>query len=511
MKKYKILILCLGLALTACSKQEAKVDKPEPISDEEKTETSSMDKEDKNNDDESVGESTEENPKNMDMTSESEIAKRNPLKGHPVKGAVAGSNSTLVEDREVWKDFVIDRQMERAQSPFFGIHIPKILLESKDAKACNEEIEKDLENLKSMYKDAEEYTKNQDDPFVRATFSTYQDEDILSVLVHMYNSMDYGFQEYKAYNFSIKDGKRLTDEELLSYFGVKTYERIDLMEDSVATYYRHIIELYDSDFSNPSYEYDLGNKEGFTIRNLWLATSDEFYINEVGKPMFLAYVYSDFGFGPYTQPMELAGKDYKANQYSDEFLRMAAELGVDPDDEEVKAFIIYMGKANAEDSLPNVISKLSAWQGIFGNYKDPRLILAAQRDSYDERPYLTGDDYYLIVPKWDKAVVSLRSVEMGNDGQIQEKENECLDNICQRSTVLLCQKQEGDTANVKIRLAYRNNEVETMLSLDQNGEIKDLGKDFIDASKIIDWDKAVQEYSYSTTIYDKVLSIMGRG
>lgn len=504
MKKYKILILCLGLALTACANKEGKTDDPKPISQEEKPVN-------KNNDNESLGKSSGESQNNLDKPSESEIAKREPIKGHPVTGARAGSNSTLVEDREVWKDFVIDKQMEKAKGPLFGIHLPKILLDSKDADLANEEIEKDLENLKSMYKDADEYSKDSDEPFVHAEFSTYQDEEILSLFIHLYNNIDSGFQVYRTYNFSIKDGKRLTDDELLSYFDISPDEILDLMEKSLADYYRHIIDHYDSYISNPSYQYDMGNKEGFAIKDLWQENPNIFYVNEVGRLMFFSKIYTDAGIGVVTETQTLAGPDYKTNRYSDDFVRMAVWLGIDPDDEKVNAFIIYMGRANAEDTLPNVMSKLFAWQACFADYKDPRLILEGQRDPENYEAFLTGNDFYLVVPKWENALVSLRSVEKADNGRVIEKDNDFLDGICQRSTVLICQSQEKDTPSVKIKIAYRDKEIESLVSLDKNGNLTGLNPEIIDANSILDWDKTVIDYSFSGPLYEKVLSFMGRG
>lgn len=511
-KRQKVLLIFLALALVGCGKEKL---------DEEPTKISEEEGEEKAKDLAEKSEDENENPKEKNLAKEEsnedlklvkEINfKRKPIKAQALEGAKAGSKSNLVEDRQVFKDFVDEKQIEKAKGLRFGIHLPKILLDSKDADLANEEIEKDLEELKTMYKDADDYSKDSDEPFVHAEFSTYQDEEILSVFIHLYNNIDSGFQVYRAYNFSIKDGKRLTDDELLSYFAISPDQKLDLMEKSLADYYRHIIDHYDSYLSNPSYQYDMGNKEGFAIKDLWQDNSNIFYVNEVGRLMFFSKIYSDAGIGEAIEIQTLAGPDYKTNRYSDDFVRMATKLGIDPDDEKVNAFIIYMGRANAEDTLPNVMSKLFAWQAVFADYKDPRLILEGQRDPYTYDAFLTGNNFYLVVPKWDKAVVSLRSVEKADNGKVIEKDNDFLDGICQRSTVLICQSQENDTPSVKIKIAYRDKEIESLVSLDKNGQISGLNQDIIDASKILDWDKTVLEYSFSGTLYEKVLSFMGRG
>lgn len=504
-KKQKVLLIFLALALAGCGKEKVGQE-PTKISEgklAEKSEGEESDSKEKI----AVKEERKEDLKSVEEINN----KRNPIKGQALEGAKAGSKSTLVEDRKVWDDFVDEKQIEKAKGPRFGIHLPKILLDSKDADLANEEIEKDLEELKTMYKDADEYTKDSDEPFVHAEFSTYQDEEILSVFIHLYNNIDSGFQVYRAYNFSIKDGKRLTDDELLSYFAISPDQKLDLMEKSLADYYRHIIDHYDSYLSNPSYQYDMGNKEGFAIKDLWQDNSNIFYVNEVGRLMFFSKIYPDTGIGEVIEPQTLARADYKTSRYSDDFVRMATKLGIDPDDTKVNAFIIYMGRANAEDTLPNVMSKLFAWQAVFADYKDPRLLLEGQRDPYTYDAFLTGNDFYLVVPKWDKAVVSLRSVEKADNGKVIEKDNDFLDGICQRSTVLICQSQENDTPSVKIKIAYRDKEIESLVSLDKNGQMSGLNPEIIDASKILDWDKTVVEYSFSGPLYEKVLSIMGRG
>ena len=65
--------------------------------------------------------------------------------------------------------------------------------------------------------------------------------------------------------------------------------------------------------------------------------------------------------------------------------------------------------------------------------------------------------------------------------------------------------------SVKIKIAYRDKEIENLVSLDKNGQMTGLNPEIIDANKILDWDKTVVEYSFSGPLYEKVLSIMGRG
>lgn len=49
-------------------------------------------------------------------------------------GATIGSLSSLIEDRQVWNDFVDEEFLDSAKKYQIGIHIPRILLDSEDAK-----------------------------------------------------------------------------------------------------------------------------------------------------------------------------------------------------------------------------------------------------------------------------------------------------------------------------------------------------------------------------------------
>ena len=66
-----------------------------------------------------------------------------------VQGAKEGSLSNLVVDREIWNEFMDEKYFAQAKGPRDGFHIPKILLESEDAKKTNRDIEDLANSLKS--------------------------------------------------------------------------------------------------------------------------------------------------------------------------------------------------------------------------------------------------------------------------------------------------------------------------------------------------------------------------
>ena len=82
-----------------------------------------------------------ENSKDSDEKGSDNETSKVAEKLKPVAGAKIGSMSSYVEDREIWKDFVDEKYKHLAMRNVNGIHIPKILLDSKDASIANSEME----------------------------------------------------------------------------------------------------------------------------------------------------------------------------------------------------------------------------------------------------------------------------------------------------------------------------------------------------------------------------------
>lgn len=99
----------------------------------------------------------------------------------PVDGARVGSLSSYVQDREVWKDFVDKKLINFAKRDEFGIHVPKILLDSEDAKAANDKIDGLVKSIRDKY-DANKKNMEGFEIGIYSSFSVYQDENVLSVM-----------------------------------------------------------------------------------------------------------------------------------------------------------------------------------------------------------------------------------------------------------------------------------------------------------------------------------------
>lgn len=90
-------------------------------------------------------------------------------------------------------------------------HVPEILLDSEGAKAINEKIKEDCQDVICLQDD--------DMPWWQVNYEAYLNGDILSVLLIKSSVMD-GYTEYYAYNLDIKKGKELDQQELIETLSI---------------------------------------------------------------------------------------------------------------------------------------------------------------------------------------------------------------------------------------------------------------------------------------------------
>lgn len=202
---------------------------------------------------------------------------------------------------------------------------------------------------------------------------------------------------------------------------------------------------------------------------------------------------------------------FENNQYSDEYLRMARGLGLDPYDAKNKAFVIYLGGANDEENLQATMSKLQTWSNVFENSEDPNLLVAIKQSDGGDIPYLIGEECYLVIPKYKNASVFLKELEITEDGKLKEVDNPYLDSNACSGTTLICQNISDIGPNGKITIKYRDDVIEfsPQLSLKDGSVI--LPEGIINGEDILDWDEEVQEGYYSYIIFERIKYLMGVG
>lgn len=488
--KFLIIFMVTILVLTGCKKD-----------------SSSQKVENKNANANSVVDSKEPDENSSDK--EASIVKEN-LKH--VEGAEIGSMSSYVEDREIWEDFVDEKYKHLAMRNVNGIHIPKILLDSKDASIANSEIEELIKQIKTVYEDNKKEFNN-DDIGIYSSFSVYQDEKILSLKIESSNIWEGQFPIYKIFNFSLPDGKALNDYELLSKFGIKEENFLGIIEDNIRDEQNRMSNVYFKDVMDNSFINNPENMTGIILNDIWDnydAKKNQIFIDEVGYPnlIYKQYAGADMGYSP--QILKLTENRFKGGDISDEYIKMARKLGIDPKDEKYKAFIILLGAAYDNTTLAGPLEKLFVWQSAFSDYEDPNILLTI-KDEQGELPYLIGQECYLLIPKYKNASVSLKELEITEDGKLKEAQNIYLDNLSTTGTTFICQNISDIAPNAKIKIRYRDDVLEFSPFISLKDGSLELPDEVMNAENILDWKSLIRKDSYSYTMYERILSIMGMG
>lgn len=430
-----------------------------------------------------------------------------------VKGAIIGSMSSYVEDREIWNDFIDEKSKGSAKRDEFGLHLPRILLDSRDAKKANQEIDEIADNLRKIYQSGKGKME-EDETGIYSSFSVYQDDHVLSLMIEIYDTLYDDPPGYFAYNFSLPDGKFIDDYELMKNFGVEKDEILGIIEDSLREEQDWTTMNYNNDVLDYTFIYNQNNSTGLIFKEVWdnfKSNENKIYIDEVGKAHFLFSQYPIVNMVPCPVTLELKADSFNRDPISAEYLKMARKLGIDPKDENHKAFIIHLGAAFDEESLSATLEKLSAWTTIFLNFDDPNMLVSMKQSEGGDMPYLNGEECYLVIPKYRNASVSLKELEISQDGKLKEVPNELLDfNAC-AGTTFVCQNISDIAPNGKITIRYRDDVIEFSPSISLKDGSLMLPEGVTDAEDILDWKSLAQENIYSPRMFEIMKSIIGKG
>lgn len=448
---------------------------------------------------------------------EGEDSKKASSKGQedlkPIKGAIIGSMSSYVEDREIWNDFIDEKSKGSAKRDEFGLHLPRILLDSRDAKKANQEIDEIADNLRKIYQSGKGKME-EGETGIYSSFSVYQDDHVLSLMIEIYDTLYDDPPGYFAYNFSLPDGKFIDDYELMNNFGVEKDEILGIIEDSLREEQDWTTMNYNNDVLDYTFIYNQNNSTGLIFKEVWdnfESNKNKIYIDEVGKAHFLLSQYQIVNMVPCPVTLELKADRFNRDPISAEYLKMARKLGIDPKDKNHKAFIIHLGAAFDEESLSATLEKLSAWTTIFLNFDDPNMLVSMKQSEVGDMPYLNGEECYLIIPKYRNASVSLKELEISQDGKLKEVPNELLDfNAC-AGTTFVCQNISDIAPNGKITIRYRDDVIEFSPSISLKDGSLMLPEGVTDAEEILDWKSLAQENIYSPRMFEIMKSIIGKG
>ena len=432
---------------------------------------------------------------------------------NPVEGATIGSLSNYVEDREVWKDFVDEKYVGSAKRSARGIHVPRILLDSEDAAAANKQIDAMVKHMKDTYAEHEKEMEGFDTG-ICASFSAYQDEDVLSVMIENSDIWEQAPAHYTVFNFSLPDGKFMDDEALMEHIGVEKGALLGLIENSLVEAQALDTSIYYRDVTDTSYFYNPNHYTGLVLNNLWdkeKAGDLRIFLDEVGAPTFVCAQYVDPDAGLCPPLLKLRADKFDAAPLSEVYVKMARKLGVDPEDENHKAFIIHLGAAFDEASLKETLAKLYAWTSVFTNWEDPNMLISVKESEGAGRPYLNGEECYLVIPKYKNASVCLKELAVSEGGKLKEEDNPSLDTLGTTGITFICQNISDIAPNGKITIRYRDDITAFSPSISlKDGSIM-LPDDVTDAEAVLNWKDLVEEEGYSNLMFERFMSVMGRG
>nr|WP_075574406.1 hypothetical protein [Ezakiella massiliensis] len=507
--KNKILIIILVLALlfaTSCKKKKPGEDSEAKDNKKESVAEDSKDGQDEDDEDSEEGKSDE---KKSDKKSAKSKAKKDLTY---VEGGEVGSMSSYVEDREVWTDFSSEAHKDLAKRVQLGVHLPRILLDSADADEANAEIEELADSLVAIYQDHKDEVEDAEIG-IYASFSTYQDENVLSIMIRIYDFWNSDSPFYRAYNFSLPDGELINDKDLMKHFGVDEDEILTMVEDALMEDCELTTAPYYDEVEDYGFIYNPTNYVGRILNDLWDnfdSLDHQIYIDQAGRPQFIFTQYEIVNTVPCPMTLELKANTFAKDPISTEYLWMARKLGIDSYDDRYKAFIIYLGSAYNEPSLEEVLKKLQPWSAIFMDYSDPPMLISMYTDD-GQIPFINGQECYLIVPKYRNASVSLKELEIVDDGaraKLEEVENFYMDETACAGPTFICQNMSEIAPNAKITIRYRDDVLEFSPSISQKDGSLVLPDEVIDAEDLLDWDSLIYEYGYSETMYKIIDSLI---
>lgn len=144
-------------------------------------------------------------------------------------------------------------------------------------------------------------------------------------------------------------------------------------------------------------------------------------------------------------------KDYEeSKKYSDIYVAMADKLGISLKNDRKKAMIVPLGSAFDEDTLKDVLAKLKLWSSEYYDVNDINKLLVLAKDEEANKTYLMAQEFYIVIPKYRAAKVSLKELELLDTGKLSPAKNDFLDGKSFTGPVLICQNISDIAPNGEI-------------------------------------------------------------
>lgn len=156
---------------------------------------------------------------------------------------------------------------------------------------------------------------------------------------------------------------------------------------------------------------------------------------------------------------EAKRKDEEENKkYSDLYRVMADKCGLSITDERKKAMIIPLGSAYDEETLKDVLSKLKLWSSKYYDVKDLNKLFMLKKEEGADNTYLMAQEFYIVIPKYKADEISLKELELFENGNLYPVPNDFIDGKSYTGPVLICQNISDISPNGEICIESESGE-----------------------------------------------------
>lgn len=156
---------------------------------------------------------------------------------------------------------------------------------------------------------------------------------------------------------------------------------------------------------------------------------------------------------------EAKRKDEEENKkYSDLYRVMADKCGLSITDERKKAMIIPLGNAYDEETLKDVLSKLKLWSSKYYDVKDLNKLFMLKKEEGADNTYLMAQEFYIVIPKYKADEISLKELELFENGNLYPVPNDFIDGKSYTGPVLICQNISDIAPNGEICIESESGE-----------------------------------------------------
>lgn len=156
---------------------------------------------------------------------------------------------------------------------------------------------------------------------------------------------------------------------------------------------------------------------------------------------------------------EAKRKDEEENKkYSDLYRVMADKCGLSIMDERKKAMIIPLGNAYDQETLKDVLSKLKLWSSKYYAVKDLNKLFVLKKEEGADNTYLMAQEFYIVIPKYKADEISLKELELFENGNLYPVPNDFIDGKSYTGPVLICQNISDIAPNGEICIESESGE-----------------------------------------------------